>query len=159
MAAIPLKFQSGDALAFRNATGATELWGVVERKRGGYLLRSFNGSDQRTWSDDEIDSAYGARRLIHYPCNVQGLPKSIADVLEKTWEYWPEEVRRHAERRAVYVAKVDALIDAYPVRMEAYAAAAEAVYTAHCEEWKAEDTELAMRRAAEDAVLRPTPCR
>ncbi|GAA4250827.1 DDE-type integrase/transposase/recombinase [Azospirillum formosense] len=154
MAAIPLKFQPGDTLAFRNATGGTELWGIVGRKRGGYLLRPFNGSDPRTWSDDEIDNAYGARRLIHFPCNVQGLPKNIADILEKTWDYWPEEVRRHAERRTVYVAKVDALIDAYPVRMEAYAAAAEAVYTAHCEEWKAEDTEFAIRRAAEDAVLR-----
>jgi len=154
MTAVPLLFQVGDTLAIRNDAASTDLWGVVERKRGGYLLRPYNGSDPRTWSDDEIDDVYGARRLTHFPCNLLGLPKNLADILDKTWEFWPEDVRRQAERRAVYVTMVDALIDEHPTRMAAYAAAAEAVYVSHRQQWEVEDAEFRIRRDAENAVLR-----
>lgn len=101
MSAVPLRFQPGDSLTIRDGTGGTVLWVVVERKRGGYLLKPQDGSDPRTWSDDELDDAYGTRRLILYPCDLAGLPKSLTEVLDKTWEYWPEEIRQEAQRRLV----------------------------------------------------------
>ena len=87
MNATPMRFQQGDTLSIRDDKGQVALWLVIERKRGGYLLRPQSGSDARTWSDDEIDIIYGARRLTHHPCNADGLPKAIAETLEKTWEY------------------------------------------------------------------------
>ncbi|MCG5243864.1 hypothetical protein ACIU1J_25635 [Azospirillum doebereinerae] len=109
MTTVPLKFQPGDSLMIRDASGALALWGVVERKRSGYLLKPHDGSDPRTWADDELDDAYGAHRLTHHPCDLRGLPKSLAEILDKSWEYWPEEVRREAERRLVYMRMVAAL--------------------------------------------------
>ncbi|CAO3453705.1 hypothetical protein [Azospirillum argentinense] len=157
MTAIPLKFQSGDSLAIRDTTGATTLWGVVERKRGGYLLKPHDGSDPRTWSDDDLDDAYGARRLTHFPCDLTGLPKSLAEVLDKTWEYWPEEVRYEAERRLAYVMMADALRSLHSTWLKAFEAAAETVYAAHHDAWAAEDRELMAKRAGEAAVRRKKP--
>ncbi|MBK3778141.1 DDE-type integrase/transposase/recombinase, partial [Azospirillum brasilense] len=157
MTAIPLKFQSGDSLAIRDTTGATTLWGVVERKRGGYLLKPHDGSDPRTWSDDDLDDAYGARRLTHFPCDLTGLPKSLAEVLDKTWEYWPEEVRYEAERRLAYVMMADALRSLHSTWLKAFEAAAETVYAAHHDAWAAEDRELMAKRAGEAAARRRKP--
>lgn len=149
MNATPMRFQQGDTLSIRDDQGQVALWLVIERKRRGYLLRPQSGSDARTWSDDEIDIVYGARRLTHHPCNADGLPKAIAETLEKTWEFWPEEIRREAERRDTYVRMVDAIRGEHPTLMGAYAAAAEAVFDAHHEQWEREDAALAARMAAE----------
>jgi putative transposase len=143
MNATPMRFQQGDTLSIRDDQGQVALWLVIERKRRGYLLRPQSGSDARTWSDDEIDIVYGARRLTHHPCNADGLPKAIAETLEKTWEFWPEEIRREAERRDTYVRMVDAIRGEHPTLMGAYAAAAEAVFDAHHEQWEREDAALA----------------
>lgn len=83
MNATPMRFQQGDTLSIRDDQGQVALWLVIERKRRGYLMRPQSGSDARTWSDDEIDIVYGARRLTHHPCNADGLPKAIAETLEK----------------------------------------------------------------------------
>lgn len=157
MTAIPLRFQPGDSLTIRDTAGEMVLWGVVERKRGGYLLKPYDGSDPRTWSDDDLDDAYGARRLTHFPCDPTGLPKSLAEVLDKTWEYWPEEIQRQAERRLAYVTMADALRSTYPTQLEAFKAAAEAVHSAHRDEWAAEDRELMAKRAGEAAARRRKP--
>ena len=66
MNATPMCFQQGDTLSIRDDQGQVALWLVIERKRRGYLLRPQSGSDARTWSDDEIDIVYGARRLAHH---------------------------------------------------------------------------------------------
>ncbi|MEQ6334726.1 Mu transposase C-terminal domain-containing protein [Sphingobium sp. MK2] len=149
MTATPLRFQQGDTLSIRNEQGQVALWSVIDRKRRGYLLQPHGGGDARTWSDDEIDTVYGARRLTHHPCNAEGLPKAIAEALEKTWEFWPEEVRREAERRETYVRMVDAVRNQHPTLMGAYAAAAETVFDAHHDQWRREDTEFAARLDAE----------
>ncbi|MER9674592.1 hypothetical protein [Mesorhizobium sp. M0208] len=150
MSAIPLRFQRGDTLSIREPQGHLALWNVIDRKRGGYLLRPHGGGDERTWSDDEIDDAYGTRRLTHHPHNPDRLPKELSEVLGRTWEYWPEEVRREAERRETYVRMVDAIRGEYRTLMEAYEAAASAVFDAHCARWEREDAEFAARRAAEE---------
>lgn len=154
MPVTPLAFQQGDTLAIRDSEGRQRLFGVVERKRGGYLLKPFDGSDPQTWSDDQLDDVYGMRQLTHFPCNLQGLPQVLAEVLDKAWEAWPEEIRLEAERRAVYVAMVDVMIERCPTRLEAYVLAGETVFAAHAEAWKREDAELAVRKAAEITVLR-----
>lgn len=145
MTATPLRFQQGDTLSIRDEQGRAALWSVIDRKRRGYLLQPHGGGDARTWSDDEIDTVYSARRLTHHPCNAEGLPKAIAEALEKTWEFWPEEVRREAERRETYVRMVDAVRNQHPTLMGAYAAAAETVFDAHHDQWRREDTEFAAR--------------
>lgn len=149
MTATPLRFKQGDTLSIRDEQGQVALWSVIDRKRRGYLLQPHGGGDARTWSDDEIDSVYGTRRLTHHPCNAEGLPKAIAEALEKTWEFWPQEVRREAERRETYVRMVDAVRDEHPTLMGAYAAAAETVFDAHHDQWQREDNELAVRLDAE----------
>ncbi|KAA0593151.1 putative transposase [Azospirillum lipoferum] len=149
MSAVPLRFQPGDSLTIRDGTGGTVLWLVVERKRGGYLLKPQDGCDPRTWSDDELDDAYGTRRLILYPCNLAGLPKSLTEVLDKTWEYWPEEIRQEAQRRLVYVTMAETLRSSHSTWLDAFKAAAEAVYSAYRDRWTAEDRELMAKRAGE----------
>ena len=149
MTATPMRFQQGDALSIRDEQGQVALWLVIERKRRGYLLRPQSGGDARTWSDDEIDIVYGARRLTHHPCNAEGLPKAIAEALEKTWEFWPEDVRREAQRREIYVRMVDAIRGEHATLMGAYAAAAEVVFDAHRGQWEEEDTAFAARISSE----------
>ncbi|QCG94484.1 transposase family protein [Azospirillum sp. TSA2s] len=157
MSTVPLRFQPGDSLTIHDGAGETVLWLVVERKRGGYLLKPSGGSDPRTWSDDELDDAYSARRLTHFPCDVGGLPKTLGEVLGKTWEYWPEEVRRDAQRRLVYVMMADALRSAHSTWLDTFKAAAESVYSVHHEEWEVEDRELAAKRAGEATGRRRKP--
>ncbi|MGF7178492.1 hypothetical protein [Azospirillum doebereinerae] len=153
MTVVPLKFRPGDTLAIRDAAGETALWGVVEPKRGGYLLKPYDGSDPRTWSDDDLDDAYGSRQLTHFPYDPRSLPKSLVEILDKTWEYWPKEVRREAERRLAYVSMADTLLSTHPTKLQAFEAAAEAVHAAHHEMWKIEDQEFAAKRAGEEAAL------
>lgn len=157
MSAVPLRFQPGDSLTIRDDAAGPVLWIVVERKRGGYLLKPFGGSDPRTWSDDELDDAYAARRLTHYACDVQGLPENLAEVLDKTWEYWPEEVRRDAQRRLAYVMMADALRSAHSTWLDTFKAAAEAVYSAHHKGWEAEDREFIAKRIGETTGRRRKP--
>ena len=154
MSATPLRFQRGDTLTIRDPQGRLALWSIVDRKRGGYLLRPLGGGDDRTWSDNEIDDAYGARRLTHHPHNPGRLPKELSEVLGRTWEYWPEEVRREAERRETYVRMVDAIRDEHRTLMGAYEAAATAVFDTCRERWELEDAEFAARRVAEEQRTR-----
>ncbi len=154
MSATPLKFQPGDTLSIRDDTGSTALWGVVERKRSGWLLKPHSGADPCTWSDDEIDDAYGARRVTHYPCNTANLPKRINDAIARTWEYWPLAARREAERRDLYVKTVDAIKDEYPTLMDAFVAAAAQVYEANCEDWSQEDRDDELLRLSEEEQRR-----
>ncbi len=154
MSATPLKFQPGDTLSIRDDAGALALWGVVERKRGGWLLKPHSGEDARTWSDDEIDSAYGGRRIAHFPCNTANLPDRYNDAISRTWEYWPRAARRDAERRILYVQFVDAIKHKYPTLIDAFRAAADEVYSAHREQWHQEDIADASQRLAENNLRR-----
>lgn len=149
MIATPMRFQQGDTLSIRDEKGQIALWSVIERKRRGYLLRPQGGGDARTWSDDDIDTVYSTRRPTHYPCNAEGLPKAVAEALEKTWEFWPEEVRREAERRETYVRMVDAIRAEHPTLIGAYAAAAEMVFEAHHDQWRREDAACVARISSE----------
>jgi hypothetical protein len=150
MSATPLKFQSGDTLSIRDDGGTIALWGVVERKRGGWLLKPHSGADPRTWSDDEIHDAYSARQVTHFPCNTANLPKQVNEVIERTWEYWPQAARREAERRILYVRMVDTIKNHHFTLMDAFKAAAEEVYEANWERWHQEDIEDSARRAIEE---------
>ena len=157
MAATPLRFQEGDTLAIRNGDGRMGLWSVVARKRNGYLLRPLADGDPRTWTDDEISEAHGQRRLSHHPHNPEHLPKAHAEVLARTWEYWPEEIRREAMRREAYVRMVDAIRSEHRTLMETYAAAAARVFDENRARWEEEDRECAARRAVNDDRRRRSP--
>lgn len=157
MATVPLKYHPGDWLEIRNSNGGMTLWEVIERKRGGYLLKPHDNSDPRTWSDNELDDAYGSSRLTHFRCDPTGLPESLGEVLDKVWEYWPEEVRNEAERRLEYVTMVDALRSTHPTWMETFKAAADRVYTTRHEEWTVEDREIMAKHLGEAAKRRRKP--
>jgi putative transposase len=159
MSATPLKFQSGDTLSIRDDGGTIALWGVVERKRGGWLLKPHSGADPRTWSDDEIHDAYSARQVTHFPCNTANLPKQVNEVIERTWEYWPQAARREAERRILYVRMVDTIKNHHFTLMDAFKAAAEEVYEANWERWHQEDIEDSARRAIEEKQKKQTHAR
>lgn len=150
MSAIPMFFRPGDTLVIRDDGGFAHLWGVVERKRGGYLLKPHDGADARTWSDDELDEAHSSRRLVHHACNVANIPKNFYDVLQKTWEYWPEDLRLEAERRAEYVQMVESIRDSHATLMDAYSAAIDIVYNANRDRWHEENKALAQKRVADE---------
>ena len=149
MSAVPLNFMVGDTLSVQNCDGLLELLRVVERKRSGYLLKPLDDNDASTWSDDRIAEAYFQRRLKIHPCNVFRLPEAAVEVIEKTWEYWPAEIRCEAERRLEYVREVDLVRCDHPTLLAAYQAAADAVHSRRRVDWAAEDLFSAGERSAQ----------
>ncbi|MFT4933998.1 MAG: putative transposase [Pseudoalteromonas distincta] len=139
MSATPFLFADGDSLTIAGDDGKKALWTVQCRRRGGYLLQPSDGADARTWLDEDLLEAYCSKGLVHYPFNIDGLPRSRADVVEKTWEHWSPKVRREAERRQTYLQTVDAIWDEHPTAMAAYSAAATHVFSRFADEWRAED--------------------
>ncbi len=154
MSAIPLNFAAGDTLGVRDHAGLLNLLRVVERKRAGYLLKPLNDSDPVTWSDERIADAYFQRRLEIHRCDVERLSKAAAEVIAKTWEYWPAEVRREAERRQEYVREVAAIRGDHRTLIDAYGAAADAVHARKSEEWRTEDLIAAGERRVERRARR-----
>lgn len=150
MPATPLDFQKSDNLLITSEAGLRELWGVVQRTRNGYLLRKHGSGESDVWSDDQIVDAHRDRRIIHYPFDVSGLSKPLAEVLEKAWEYWPRSARRTAERRQVYLRYVDAVRADHVRLLDACETASRHIFETNAQAWREED----LAEEAEEPVQR-----
>ena len=82
MVSSSLRFHSGDTLILGSDCGSRQMLTVVKRRREGYLLRSQDGVDDRTWSHDEIYRHYVDGNLEHFSCNLEGLDKNLSEVLD-----------------------------------------------------------------------------
>ena len=154
MSAIPILMQRGESLLIRDDAGGEALWEVKGRKMSGYLLQPCSGGDARTWTDDEIFKIYVERRLKHFQCNQLGIASNQADMLQKTWDAWPEKVRRTAERRFEYVKHVNENRKYFRTWDQAFDDAATAVFEEHQDAWRSEDLDAAAISDAQNAFRR-----
>ena len=135
----PLNFVQGDTLYVRDDLGHARLWRVQSRKQAGYLLQPLDDGDPQTWSDVQIADLYFARRLTIHPFNVRKMSERAVEAIEKTWEFWPEEARRTAERRKAYVDEVERVKDSTGTMLEAYQLAADNVHQSEVSRWHTQD--------------------
>lgn len=105
----PLLLRCGDLLDMRGDADRS-MWRVEYRRGGGYETSPLTEGKPRFWTDLELDAALGERRLQIVKYDAGGLGSKVKNVLEKTWEYWPQEVRREALRRLEFVRRVDAVM-------------------------------------------------
>ena len=106
----PLLFRQGDLLSIRDEALRESLWRVLYRKGGGYETKPLTEGERRFWSDAELDEALITHRLKHIRYDLRRLGRNAAQNLAKTWEYWPEHIRREALRRFAYVRRLDASV-------------------------------------------------
>ncbi|RZK02405.1 MAG: transposase [Novosphingobium sp.] len=111
----PLLFRTGDLLDVRDGADRS-LWRVEYRRGGGYETSPLTEGKPRFWTDLELDAALGERRLRVIKYDARGLGAKVLNVLEKTWEYWPEDVQHEALRRVEFVRRIDAIMPYERVR-------------------------------------------
>ena len=149
MASSSLRFHPGDTLIVGSDCGSREMLTVVKRRRSGYLLRSNNGEDDRTWSHDEIHRHYVDGNLEHFSCNLQGLDKNLSEVLQADWEAWHPSLRFQAECRLTYCGYVDRLRNKGLTASHAYQCAARTVFRRNRTAWTARSNQFLANKYAE----------
>ena len=108
MIVTPMSAMKGDVAIVRQ-DGRETLWRVERRRGGGYDMDPLGQGDRRFWSDVDLSVAHGERRLRWIQYDSNGLGKHEAEVLSRTWEFWPEDKRDEAMRRMEFVRRVDVL--------------------------------------------------
>lgn len=152
----PLLLAVGSSVLIKGKDGTEALFKVLRRKDRGYLLQASDGEEPRHHSDADLLRAHLERRLRYFRANLHDLDERLAEVVQRAWEAWPEDLRRTALRRREFCLEVKRIRHEHATEMSAFAAAADQIWNLNASAWEEQDR---IDRAVTDSVRRARPRR